>query len=271
MKLDFALKEMLNRLRGKKRHGPVSRKHFQLTLDLARDRNRILEESDPQIRGFLLHAMSLGHLSRSQIFQDTFVLYALNGKRDGFFCDFGATNGLFLSNSFMLETHMGWTGICAEPALSWHAELKQNRPSATIETRCVWARTGERLTFSETRSKELSTLTQFENSDNHSRRRKSARTYMVETISLNDMLDIHGAPADFDYLSMDTEGSELDILKAFDLGRYRPKVMTIEHNYTVNRAVIHDLLVAQGYRRVLPEVSLFDDWYLSPDVSLKAL
>lgn len=270
MQLDYAFKDFLNRLRGRKRHGPVSPQHFRLALDLAKVRNKVLGEPDPQIRAFLLHAFTFGSVSRSQIFQDAFVHWALNGKRDGFFCDFGATNGVFLSNSFALETEFGWTGICAEPATSWHEDLRRNRPGARIETRCVWARSGERLTFSESASRELSTLTQFEDSDSHSRRRRGAKTYEVETISLNDMLDQHAAPDQFDYLSIDTEGSELDILQAFDFKRWRPAVITVEHNYTANRQTLHDLLVKAGYRRVLPEVSLFDDWYVEARVELPA-
>ncbi|MCY0149680.1 FkbM family methyltransferase [Hoeflea sp. G2-23] len=239
-----------------------------MTLDLARVRNKVLLESDPQIKAFLLYAFSFGALSRSQIFQDAFVQWALKGKREGFFCDFGATDGVFLSNSYALETNFGWTGICAEPATSWHQGLRHNRPGAIVEPRCVWSKSGEQLTFSESASRELSTLTQFEDSDSHSRRRRGAKNYQVETISLNDMLEQHAAPADFDYLSIDTEGSELAILEAFDMQRWRPAVITVEHNYTANRQVIHDLLVNAGYRRVLPEVSLFDDWYVEGRVEL---
>ena len=239
-----------------------------LALDLANVRNQIHDEADPAIRSFLQYAFGKGGISRSQIFQDAFVLYALGERTNGFFCDFGSTDGVFLSNSHSLEEHFGWAGICAEPARSWHADLKRNRPNASIETDCVWAYTGETLTFSETRSKELSTIAAYSGGDSHARRRRGAQTYDVRTISLNDMLAKHGAPADFDYLSMDTEGSELDILKTFDLMHYRPKVITIEHNYTENRNAIFRLLTAHGYTRVLCEVSMFDDWYLAPGIDL---
>lgn len=268
MQFDYAFKEFLSRFRGEKRHGPYSSKHFRLVLDLTKARNKALAEPDPQIKAFLLSAISFGALSHSQIFQDAFVLWALGGKRDGYFCDFGATNGVALSNSYALENNFGWTGICAEPATSWHQDLRKNRPGTKIETRCVWARSGEHLTFSESVSRELSTLTQFESADNHARHRRGAKTYEVETISLDDMLEQHNAPEQFDYLSIDTEGSELDILRAFDIKRWRPAVITVEHNYTANRQPIYDLLVAAGYSRVLPEVSLYDDWYVEERVQL---
>lgn len=270
MRFGDAFQDLLHRLQGRKRHGPLSLRHFKLALDLSKVHSKVLAEPDPQIKAFLLFALSFGAVSRSQISQDAFVQWALNGKRGGYFCDFGATNGVLLSNSYALEDTFGWTGICAEPAKSWHEDLRTNRPGTRIETRCVWARSGERLTFSENASRELSTLTQFEGCDIHARRRRrrGSKTYDVETISLGDMLEQHGAPEDFDYLSIDTEGSEYDILNAFDLKRWRPAVITVEHNYTTNRQSIYDLLVAAGYRRVLPEVSLFDDWYVGERVQL---
>jgi len=43
------------------------------------------------------------------------------------FFDFGATDGIELSNSYLLETNYGWNGIVAEPAKDWHASLRRNR------------------------------------------------------------------------------------------------------------------------------------------------
>ena len=195
------------------------------------------------------------------------MLYVLNSKAKGFFCDFGATNGYDLSNSYALETSFGWKGICAEPARNWHQALKKNR-KAHIETDCVWIETGATLTFSEARTKELSTLTDFTASDLHSGKRRNSQEYDVTTISLNDVLKKHKAPKNFDYLSMDTEGSELAILQSFDLKKWQPKILTIEHNHTENRTAILDLMTAAGYTRVLTDISCFDDWYLAPGIAL---
>ena len=240
----------------------------RLVFDLAGARNGILKAPDPRLRDFLGFAMALGPRARGQIFQDAFVLYVLGARREGFFVDFGATDGLSLSNSYLLETGYGWRGICAEPARGWHEDLRANRPGAIIETRCVWERTGARLTFSQVEMRELSTLTDFAAADGHAKRRRDAETFEVETISLDDMLAEHGAPEGFDYLSIDTEGSELAILTAFDMARYRPKVVTVEHNHTPNRDKLYTLLTGHGYTRVMTEVSLFDDWYLAPGVAL---
>src|SRR5262245_11288155 len=45
--------------------------------------------------------------SRAQYWQDLFVLSQLNFKRNGYFVEFGATNGVSLSNSYLLERQYG--------------------------------------------------------------------------------------------------------------------------------------------------------------------
>jgi hypothetical protein len=64
-----------------------------------------------------------------------------------------------------------------------------------------------------------------------------------------------------DYLSIDTEGSELKILQSLDFSRWRFRVITCEHNFTVDREAIHSLLTAKGYVRRWEEYSQWDDWY----------
>ena len=54
--------------------------------------------------------------SRAQILQDLWVLFQSREKHGGYFVEFGACDGLSLSNTFLLEKEYGWTGILAEPA-----------------------------------------------------------------------------------------------------------------------------------------------------------
>jgi hypothetical protein len=89
-------------------------------------------------------------------------------------------------------------------------------------------------------------------------------TYNVETISLLDMLDKYNAPSIIDYMSIDTEGSEYEILKAFDFNRYKFKVISCEHNFTSARDSIHRLLESKGYERKYEHLSQWDDWYVRP-------
>ena len=199
--------------------------------------------------------------SKSQLRQDLFVLSHLGFKKNGFFVEFGATNGLGLSNSHLMEKEFSWTGILAEPARCWHKELKKNR-SCNIETDCVWKDSNSILSFNQVDIPELSTIVSFSNTDSHSEARKSGETYEVNTISLSDLLKKYNAPKNIDYLSIDTEGSEYQILSHFNFSEFNFKVITCEHNYTPMRQEIFSLLTQHGYVRVFEDLSLWDDWYI---------
>ena len=202
--------------------------------------------------------------SKAQLRQDLLVVHLLEAKKKGFFVEFGATNGLDWSNSHLLETQLGWTGILAEPATIWHEALHTNR-NCIIDKACIWHSTGETLVFRETPEAYLSTIDSFAAKDKHKELRKNGKTYNVQTISLHDLLQKHQAPSDIDYLSIDTEGSELEILRAFDFDTYRISVITVEHNFTSDREKIHRLLLSKGYVRVMKKISRFDDWYVSKE------
>jgi FkbM family methyltransferase len=200
--------------------------------------------------------------SKSQLRQDLFVLSETKYKRGGYFVEFGATNGIDLSNTYLLETEFSWKGILAEPANVWKRKLHENRPNAFIETLCVWQDSNSLLTFNETEYSELSTLNVFSDSDFHKNSRRAGKNYEVQTISLNDLLRKYQAPKHIDYLSIDTEGSEYEILNAFNFSEYSIGIITVEHNYTSKREMIFALLTSQGYKRKYENISNFDDWYV---------
>ena len=198
--------------------------------------------------------------SPSQLNQDFFVLHELGWETGGFFVEFGATDGYTLNNTWLLEKEFGWTGILAEPSRSWKSALENSGRSAKLELDCVWSESNAKLTFEEAPWGELSTIQSFGGGDFHDR--VNSKTYEVRTVSLNAMLERHGAPRQIDYLSIDTEGSEYDILAATDFDKYSFRCITCEHNFTKNREKIHDLLTAHGYIRKFEEFSQFDDWYV---------
>ena len=195
--------------------------------------------------------------SKSQLRQDIFALAQVDFKQGGYFLEFGATDGVDLNNSYLMETGFGWTGILAEPARGWHAELKANR-KAIIDTRCVWRASGETLRFTEAPRGENSAISSFVKST----RKLRGTQYDVQTISLTDLLSEHQAPPVIDFASIDTEGSEFEILNAFDFNRWSFRVMAIEHNHAPQRQDIFNLLTSKGYVRVHEDISRFDDWYV---------
>lgn len=210
---------------------------------------------------FLAHIFNNREGSQSQILQDLWVTYETGGAQGGFFVEFGATNGKTNSNTWLLEKTFGWKGILAEPNPIWHQDLARNR-SCAIEHRCVSSRSGETVDFVVTDDPELSTIAAYAEGDHFAGVRRLAPRISVPTLSLNDLLVEHGAPARVDYLSIDTEGSEFEILKQFDFARFDVRLFTIEHNNTPSEQAVQDLLESHGYQRKFPEFSQWDAWYV---------
>jgi FkbM family methyltransferase len=138
--------------------------------------------------------------------------------------------------------------------------LFENR-NCSISTDCVWAESGKKMKFLESIQPELSTLLSFSEIDGR-QREKACDAYEVETISLVDLLRKFNAPATIDFMSIDTEGSEFEILNNFDWSAYKINALCIEHNYTNSRKKIYELLSDSGYFRVYEGISGADDWYV---------
>lgn len=199
----------------------------------------------------------------AQIYQDLFVLFKLKLKKGGFFVEFGATDGVGLSNTLLLEKKFEWKGILAEPGRRWLPRLKANR-TCIIDSRCVWSESGKTIEFLDAQFGELSTVKGFEDRDFNKDARRENVVYPVETVSLNDLLSEHDAPLDIDYVSVDTEGTELDILNAFDFAKYNVKIFTVEHNYVkADRSGIRKLMESNGFVRQFEGFSKWDDWYVN--------
>ena len=154
--------------------------------------------------------------------------------------------------------------------------MKENR-NCIIETKCIAAKSGLSYKFlevneSEISSPSISSLEKYSNNGDWASkiRLNNCKSYEVETISLNDLLDKYNAPNEIQFLSIDTEGSELDILKGYNFNKRKIIIILIEHNYVEKyRKNIYSFLTQKGYKRVLTRVSKFDDWYLLKDFKNK--
>jgi FkbM family methyltransferase len=205
------------------------------------------------------------HLQKSQIKQDLFVLFITKMKRDGFFVEFGACDGVELSNTLTLEKDFNWKGILVEPSISWHDELFKNR-SCHIDKRAVWIESNNELDFVEVEGfKTLSGIDTDLFKSNYTELREGVnnKRFKVKTITLKDLLIEYNAPKQIDYLSIDTEGTEFDIISNFDFNKYDIKIITVEHYFNDEESnKIYDYLKHFNYERVLTELSGQDDWYV---------
>ena len=227
-----------------------------------------LKEIDIQLLDFYEFIFKNHNLSKSQLFQDLFTLFIHNEKKQGTFLEFGATDGVSLSNSYTLEKNFGWTGILAEPSPQWHTQLFNNRPKTKVITDCIYSETGKKINFFVSEMGELSTIDSFRSSDilnmpgNTNARNKNGYNTEVLTISLNDLFEKYFNGNKIDYMSVDTEGSEYLILQNFNFSKYAPKVITVEHNFSKQEQEIDELLFKNNYSRFFKGFTQFDAWYV---------
>ena len=213
--------------------------------------------------------------SKSQFSQDLFVISQIIKKNSipNYFIEFGATDGITWSNTYLLEKEFKWDGILCEPAKIFHNSLFINR-KCNIDKRCVFSDSNIDVDFFETQypneqynisSPELSTIKKYLNSNDWANdiRNNNSINYKVETISLNDLLFFYNAPKNIGYLSIDTEGSEFDILFNFNFYEYKIHIISVEHAFNKSkRNKINELLINNGYYRVFEDTFGADDIYM---------
>jgi len=94
-------------------------------------------------------------------------------------------------------------------------------------------------------------------------RLKNGKIISVKTISLNQAVEKEFKFKPPSYISVDTEGSEYEILKVFDFKKFWPVVFTIKYNFTELQLKIDKLMKANDYLRVFKKITAFDAWYIS--------
>lgn len=204
--------------------------------------------------------------SNSQFLQDLFVLYFLNIKKNGFFVEFGACDGIDLSNTLILEKKLNWNGILAEPDKYYFESLQKNRNCLTSNL-IIFNESDLVMKFTHVyNDPKLSTISDYVNYDSHRTSRSMGKIFDVTTITLDTLLDSFNAPNLIDFISIDTEGSELKIVEAFSFSR-KVLLWTIEHNHNqITRFKLHEIMQKKGYKRVLEGFSECDDWYVEEKI-----
>ncbi|MDA1232622.1 MAG: FkbM family methyltransferase [Planctomycetota bacterium] len=230
---------------------------LMLTLAGLRD-FAIRNEMADTAKDFMELALQQLEHSRGQCFQDIAALYFSGKKKNGFFVEVGTGNGEQLSNTFMLEKGFGWKGILFEPDRRFHDSIGRLR-TAILDRRPVYCRDDEAMEFLEVSSSgELSTLSKFRRADG---RFRTGSSHKVTTTTLNSALKLHNAPRHIDFLSVDAEGSELEVLQGLDFNQYSVGFLTIEHNFEMEKkSAVTEFLAPFGFKPVLEEFSYQDIW-----------
>lgn len=163
-----------------------------------------------------------------------------NKKKRGFFIELGANNGLRQSNTAFFEKEMDWSGILIEPSLKGYTQCKINRPnSICLNYACVSNDYKDEYIEGDFQDNNLM------GSVNAMRLKRRKHMVKVKATTLEKILDEY-CQTNIEFLSLDTEGYELDILKGLNLSKYRPQFMLIEV-YTKDYDNIANFLNSQNY------------------------
>ena len=177
-----------------------------------------------------------------QVGQDVYVSKLFREKRDGFFVDLASNDAVWYSNTYALETHYGWRGICVEAEAEYWPALS-HRKCHVVGAVVGKDREDVEYVFRDIPGHSGIVGEQFDNTaELSSRGRKEPR----RTVSLEEIFRKFNAPSVIDYFSFDVEGAEDLVLQPSVLAHYRFSVMTIERP----KQVLKDLLSANGYKLV---------------------
>ncbi len=190
--------------------------------------------------------------SYSQIFQDLFVISASNKKKAGFFIEIGVGNGVDFSNTFLLEKEYDWKGILCEPDIRNFRTIEKFRKSKLIKS-MIDEKCHKNVEFYLNNDPYSSSSKKIKGTQEKIYSKSLCLNHLFKKYNLNKV----------DYISIDTEGNEYQILKNFNFKKYDVKIFTIEHNFNLNKRLqIQDLMKSNGYKNVFKFLSYMDDWYV---------
>eukprot|EP00928_Gymnodinium_smaydae_P087194 TRINITY_DN71501_c0_g1_i1.p1 TRINITY_DN71501_c0_g1~~TRINITY_DN71501_c0_g1_i1.p1 ORF type:complete len:685 (+),score=58.46 TRINITY_DN71501_c0_g1_i1:44-2098(+) len=189
----------------------------------------------------------------SQYGQDRLIyerFFVSRGKKPGVFIELGAADGLDKSNTESFERLFGWSGVLIEPSVDLFAKLKQNRPNSICVNECVSRMQGNYYFSEDGYSSGFTAHRGFEVLKSPGEGGGDIR----KCRTLSQILDQHlGRFAHIDYLSLDLEGGELDVLLSLDFTRHTVDVISLEvHEWREQEraALMASLLEQRGFQFV---------------------
>lgn len=190
----------------------------------------------------------------SQWGQDRWVLEVTNGKRNGFFLDIGAGHAIKDNNTWLLESEYGWDGICVDPVKEFYEDLQKTRKCTVIglpigpvvELVDYYFQGG---------------MSGIVKSFHDKSKVRAGSVEKAPTMTLAMLLQ--KAPKIIDYWSLDTEGSEWDLIRTFPWDKHGVFCLSVEHNHEQpKRSLIQDFLKGIGYNLIQRSECEFEDYFV---------
>lgn len=206
---------------------------------------------------------------KSQVGQDKYAYeHFFKDGNVGFYCDIGAHDGQSFSNTYFFEKTLGWDGICFEPLPHLFKQLTECRNCIAINA-CVSSKEGlVPFIHADSCDEMLSGIAATFDKRHLEMVIRDTRAYggscniiRLPSVRLDTILDEYGITI-IDFLSLDTEGNELEILQTIDFDTVKIKVLTVENNYSDES--LREFMVSKGY--IFIDRLHVDDIFYRPDL-----
>jgi FkbM family methyltransferase len=165
-------------------------------------------------------------LSYAQRFEDFHLWRALGDIQNGFYVDVGAGPPVYDNVSFAFYL-AGWRGICVEPNPALAALGRAVRPRDHLYEGLCGACAGEATLYLQHEFHGLSTTIADHARAAEKEVNRSAEAVTLPMTTLAALCEKR-APAHFEFLKVDVEGAEADVLRGADFSRFRPKIIVVE-------------------------------------------
>lgn len=187
--------------------------------------------------------------------KDTELSDFLNKGSPGYFIELGAYDGFRQSNTKFLEIFLDWKGLLIEPNPIEVNFCRLSRKSSTkvVHAACVsygFSRNEvifeslDLMSFSKQLALDVDDVDVHEMNARKHLRRHVMQTFSAPANTLDNILSVTQAPLEIDFLSLDCEGAELEVLRGLDLELYKVHAILVE---TRNLNSISDYLGDRGY------------------------
>ena len=144
----------------------------------------------------------------------------------GFYVDIGSNHPTHCSITRYFSGE-GWTGINVEPGQIFSV-LKEGRPNDINLNVAVSDKRGQATFFEYPDRSTDSTLCAAVADDNDHQFGATCNKRVVETRTLTDICDEYVGSRSIDFLAIDVEGHELNVVRGMDWRRWRPRVVIVE-------------------------------------------
>ena len=205
-------------------------------------------EADVVVRAL---AAKYGPARNTDGLEEWIVRDFFHDRRGGIFVDVGANDYKHSSNTYYLETELGWSGLAIEPQTKYAEGYRRYRPRTTLVPMIVidHSEPDAILYVPTSGNKAIASVSRdFAESEG-----ASVEAIHVPAVSLDDLLDTTGT-TQIDYLSIDVELAEPLALAGFSIDRFKPRLVSIEAHEPVRQQILdyfarHDYVVIGRYLR----------------------